>query len=490
MNPRQPGAPEPEPGAAGAAPEPAFSGRSAAGLPSERPDSHSGAPRLDSDSGPTGGAGYFLDRFFRIRAAGSTPRIEIEAGITTFLTMAYIIVVNPSVLHSAGVPFEGALFATCVAAAVGSLVMGLVANYPFALAPGMGLNAYFAYAVVKGLGLPWQVALGAVFLSGAAFVVLTLGRIRALVVDAIPRSLKTSTAAGIGLFIAFIGLRNAGVVAPNPSTFVTLGNIASPGTLLSLLGLVLTAALLARGHRSAIILGILGVSAAAIALGLSPMPRGVVSAPDVHSTFLHLDIVGALRLGALEVIFVFLFVDLFDTVGSTVGLAEQAGFVDAQGRIPRINRALMADSTATVVGSLLGTSTVVTYIESAAGISQGGRTGLVAVVVALLFLLAMFFAPIAGAIPGIATAPALVVVGALMMRSARTVAWDDMTEAVPAFLTMIGMPLTFSVANGLALGFISFPLVKVLAGRAREVTWLTYLLAAIFLLRYVYLGAE
>ncbi len=441
--------------------------------------------------GPGRGPGpVLLERLFRIQESGSSVRIEVEAGITTFLTMAYIIVVNPSVLHSAGVPFAGALFATCIAAAIGSLVMGLLANYPFALAPGMGLNAYFAYAVVGGLGLPWQVALGAVFLSGVAFVILTLGRIRALVVDAIPRSLKTSTAAGIGLFIAFIGLRNAGVVAPSPATFVTLGNLANPGTLLALLGLILTAALLARGNRSAIILGIVGVTAVAMAAGVAPRPTGVVSLPDVHSTVLKLDIAGALRLGALEVIFVFLFVDLFDTVGSTVGLAEQAGFVDAQGRIPRINRALMADSTATVVGSLLGTSTVVTYIESAAGISEGGRTGLVAVVVALLFLLATFFAPIASAIPSIATAPALVVVGALMMRSARTVAWDDMTEAVPAFLTMIGMPLTFSVANGLALGFISYPLVKVLAGQAREVTWLTYLLAAIFLARYVWLGSE
>ena len=453
--------------------------------PPQHPESES-RRALPEAASPSG----FLERLFHIRAAGSTPRIEIEAGVTTFLTMAYIIVVNPSVLHSAGVPFAGALFATCVAAAVGSLVMGLLANYPFALAPGMGLNAYFAYAVVQGMGLPWPVALGAVFLSGVAFVILTLGRIRALVVDAIPRALKTATAAGIGLFIAFIGLRNAGVVAASPATFVTLGNLASPGTLLALAGLIVTAALLARGNRSAIILGIVGVTAVAMAVGIAPLPTGLVSLPDVHSTVLKLDVGGALKLGALEVIFVFLFVDLFDTVGSTVGLAEQAGFVDAQGRIPRINRALMADSVATVVGSLLGTSTVVTYIESAAGISEGGRTGLVAVVAAVLFLAAVFFAPIAGAIPGIATAPALVVVGALMMRPARTIAWDDMTDAVPAFLTMIGMPLTFSVANGLALGFISYPIIKVLAGRGREVSWLTYALAAIFLLRYVWLGSE
>lgn len=431
-----------------------------------------------------------LERLFHLRENRTTVGIELQAGLTTFLTMAYIIVVNPSVLSSAGVPFSGALFATCVAAAVGSLVMGLLANFPFALAPGMGLNAYFAYAVVQGMGVPWPVALGAVFLSGVAFVILTLSRIRALVVDAIPRSLKTGTAAGIGLFIAFIGLRNAGVVAANPTTLVTLGDLAEPGTLLSLLGLVVTAALLARGNRGAILLGILGVTVAAIALGLAPRPRGIVSVPDARSTVLALDVPGALRLGVLEVVFVFLFVDLFDTVGSTVGLAEQAGFVTADGRIPRINRALMADSIATITGALLGTSTVVTYIESASGISEGGRTGLVAVVVAGLFLLATFLAPLVGAIPAIATAPALVVVGALMMRSVRSIAWQDMTEAVPAFLTLVGMPLTFSVANGLALGFISYPLVKLLAGRGREVSRLTYALAAIFLLRYIYLGAE
>lgn len=431
-----------------------------------------------------------LERLFRLREHGTTVRIEVQAGITTFLTLAYIIIVNPAILGEAGVPFEGALFATCMAGAVASLLMGFLANYPFAQAPGMGLNAYFTYTVVLGLGVPWQTALGAVFFSGVVFVILTLGRIRALVVDAIPRTLKTATAAGIGLFIAFIGMRNGGLVVANPATFVGLGEIASPGPLLALGGLVLTGALLARGTSSAIIVGILGVTVLSIVLGLTPLPKGVFAVPDAGSTFLALDIRGAIELGLLEVIFVFLFVDLFDTVGTLTGLAEQAGFVTPEGKIPRINRALLTDSSATIVGSLLGTSTVVTYVESAAGISEGGRTGLVAVVVALLFLVAMFFAPLAEMIPAYATAPALIVVGALMLRVAATLPWSDMTEAVPAFVTMIGMPLTFSIANGLALGFISYPLVKLLAGRGREVSLVAYLLAALFLVRYLYLGAE
>ncbi|MBI4408167.1 MAG: NCS2 family permease, partial [Gemmatimonadetes bacterium] len=419
-----------------------------------------------------------LERLFQIHRSRTTVRTEVAAGFTTFLTMAYIVVVNPSILAEAGVPFEGALFATCIASAIAMVVMGLVANYPFALAPGMGLNAYFTYTVVQGLGVPWQTALGAVFLSGVAFLLLTAGRVRALVVDAVPATLKAAAAAGIGVFIAFLGLRNAGVVVASPATFVGLGRIAAGGTLLSLAGLVVTAALLARRVKSALIWGILGVSAAAMALGLAPLPEAVLSVPDAGSTFLALDIRGALALGFLDIVFVFLFVDLFDSVGTFMGLALQGGYLTPDGRIPRVNRALFADATGTVAGALLGTSTVTTYIESAAGIGEGGRTGLVAVVVAALFLLAAFAAPIAGAIPPIATAPALIVVGALMLRAVVAVPWDDMSEAVPAFLTILAMPLTFSIANGLALGFISYVLVKVLAGRFREVSPLVYLLAA------------
>ncbi|MFS8636984.1 MAG: NCS2 family permease [Gemmatimonadota bacterium] len=428
-------------------------------------------------------------RFFRLDEHRTTVRTEVQAGLTTFMTMAYIVVVNPAILSAAGVPFEGALFATCIGAAIGTLLMGVLANYPFALAPGMGLNAYFTYTVVLGMGVPWQTALGAVFLSGVAFLLLTAGRVRALVVDAIPRSIKTAVAGGIGLFIAFLGLRNAGIVVANEATFVTLGTLAAPGPLLSLAGLALTVGLMARGHRGAIIWGILGVTAAAMALGITPLPESFLSVPDASETFLALDIPGALRLGFLEVAFAFLFVDLFDSVGTFTGLAEEGGFMTKEGKIPRVNRALAADAVATVVGSMLGTSTVTTYVESAAGIGEGGRTGLVAVVVAGLFILAVFTAPIAGAIPGIATAPALIVVGALMMRAVRNVPWADPTESVPAFMTLTAMPLTFSIANGIALGFISYALVKVLAGRAREVDPLVYVLAGLFLVRYAYLAA-
>jgi adenine/guanine/hypoxanthine permease len=431
-----------------------------------------------------------LDQQFKLTENRVTVRSEIAAGITTFLTMAYIIFVNPSILKEAGVPFSGALFATCIAAAIGSLLMGLLANYPFALAPGMGLNAYFTYTVVLGLKHDWRVALGAVFISGVVFLLLTLIRIRALIVDAIPLTLKTAIACGIGLFIAFIGLKNAGVIVASPATFVTLGHLASKPVILALLGLVITGALMARGFKTAIMLGILAVTLAAIAFGLAQLPNRIVEIPAWRETFLQLDLRGALSIGLLDVVFVFLFVDMFDCIGSMMGLAQQAGYLDKDGKMPRLNRALLCDSIATMVGALFGTSTVVTYIESATGVSEGGRTGLVAVTVAGLFLLAAFCSPIAGVIPAIATAPALIVVGALMMRSVKAIAWDDVTEAIPALLTMLAMPLTFSIANGLALGFIFYPLLKVLAGRGREVNWLVYVLAVVFVLRYGYLGGE
>jgi AGZA family xanthine/uracil permease-like MFS transporter len=431
-----------------------------------------------------------LERLFKLSENNTTVRTELAAGLTTFLTMAYIIFVNPQILSEAGVPFSGALFATCLSAAVGSLIMGLLANYPFALAPGMGLNAYFTYTVVKTMGYDWRVALGAVFISGVAFLILTLARIRAMIVDAIPMTMKTSVAAGIGLFIAFIGLKNAGVIAASPATFVTLGHITSKPALLALGGLIVTAALMARGYKTAIIIGIFLITTAAILLGLSKLPSGAIQRPDVSSTFMKLDVGGALRLGALDVIFIFLFVDLFDTIGSLMGLGRQAGYLTREGKMPRVNRALFADAIATIAGSIFGTSTVVTYIESATGVSEGGRTGLTAVTVAGLFVLAMFFAPIVGAIPPTATAPALIIVGALMIGAVTSIRWDDMTEAVPAFLTMLAMPLTFSIANGLALGFIFYPLLKVLTGRWREASPLVYVLAGLFVLRYAYLGAE
>jgi len=430
-----------------------------------------------------------IEQFFRLAEHGTDVRTEAAAGVTTFLTMAYIIVVNPVILGQAGVPFSGAVFATCVAAAVGTLLMGLLANYPFALAPGMGINAYFAYTVVGALGYTWRTALGAVFISGAVFLLLTAVRVRAMIVDAIPMTLKTAVAGGIGMFIAFIGLKNAGVIAPAEATFVTLGPVATAPCLLALGGLLLTGVLMARGYRTAIVAGILAVTAAAMLLGLAQLPAGFLQAPDWRSTFLQLDVRGAASLGLLDVVFVFLFVDMFDNIGSLMGLGQQAGYLTPDGRMPRLTRALFADAAASMVGALLGTSTVTTYVESATGVSEGGRTGLTAVVVALLFLLAAFFSPVAGAVPAIATAPALLVVGALMIRAVLTIKWDDVTEAIPAFLTLIAMPLTFSIANGLALGFIFYPLLKLFTGRGREASPLVYLLAGIFVLRYAYLGA-
>lgn len=438
----------------------------------------------------TGGKEGRLERVFGLRRAGTTVRTEVGAGVTTFLTMAYILAVNPQILSDAGVPVEGALFATAVSAAFGSILMGLLANYPFALAPGMGLNAYFTYTVVLGGVADWRTALGAVFLSGIVFFVLTLLRIRELAIRAIPLTLKLATGAGIGLFIAFIGLRNAGLVAASPATFVTLGEVTGATPLLALGGIVVTAALLARGWKSAIIVGIAVTAAGAYLLGIAQPPRAVLALPDASSTFLQMDWRGALSLGLLHIVFVFFFVDLFDTVGTLIGLGHQAGFLTDEGELPRAQRALLADSIATTAGAALGTSTVTAYVESATGVAEGGRTGLTAVTAGLLFALAVFAAPLAAGIPAVATAPALVLVGSLMLKAVLSVRWDDPTEALPAFLTMIGMPLTFSIANGLALGFVSYPLVKLLAGRGREVSPLVYVLAALFVLRYAYLGGE
>lgn len=429
-----------------------------------------------------------LERLFGLREAGTNVRTELEAGLTTFLTMAYILVVNPMILADAGVPIEGALFATAVSAAIGSILMGVLANYPFALAPGMGLNAYFSYTVVLGMGVPWQTALGAVFISGVVFILLTIGRIRELVIRGIPLTIKLATGAGIGLFIAFIGLRNAGIVEANEATVVGLGNVTSLPVLLAVGGLVLTAALLARGWKTAIILGILVTAAVAYLTGVADPPQGIVAIPDPTSTFLAMDIQGALSLGLLQVVFVFLFVDMFDSVGTLVGLGRQAGYLTPEGDLPRAQRALMADAVATTSGGILGTSTVTAYVESATGVAEGGRTGLTAVTVGGLFLLAIFFSPIAAAIPAVATAPALIIVGSLMLRAATSIDWNDPTEAVPAFLTLVGMPLTYSIANGLALGFVSYPLIKVLAGRGREVGILAYALALLFVLRFAFIA--
>ena len=430
-----------------------------------------------------------LERFFGLQENGTTVRREMLGGLTTFITMAYIIVVNPQILSQAGMPVEGVVFATCIAAAVATLVMGLYANYPIALAPGMSLNAYFTYTVCLGMHVPWQTALGAVFLSGVLFVLLTVTRVREQIVNGIPLGLKHATAGGIGMFIAFVGLRNAKLVVGNPATFVSLGSFAEPSVQAACVGILLTLALMVRKVNGAILLGILGTAIFGIARGIAHAPEKWVALPHAASTFLKMDMRGALHLGLLEIIFIFLFVDLFDNVGTMVGVCEQAGFLK-DGKIPRVGKMLLADGIGTIFGAVTGTSTVTSYIESAAGVTAGARTGLSNVMVAVLFLAAMFLSPLAAAVPAFATAPALVLVGALMTESIAQVEWTEFTEAFPAFVTLLATPLTFSIATGLSLGVISYTAAKVAAGKWKEVSVLLWILTVLFVLRYAVLAAE
>ena len=402
--------------------------------------------------------------------------------------MAYIVVVNPQMLAKAGVPIEGVLFATCVSAAAATLVMGLYANYPIALAPGMSLNAYFTYVVCLGMHVPWRTALGVIFLSGVVFLILTVSRVREQIVNGIPDCLKHSTAAGIGMFIAFVGLRNANIVVANKDTFVSLGSFSNHEAQLACVGLVIMLILMTRKITGAILIGIVATTGLGILRGMSTLPTAIFSMPHPSATWLQLDLRGALHLGLFEIIFVFLFVDLFDNVGTLVGVCEQGGFVK-DGKIPRVGRALVSDAVGTIFGSLTGTSTVTSYIESAAGVAAGARTGLSNIFVAALFLAAAFCSPLASAIPGYATAPALIVVGALMTESIGRVKWTEFTDAIPAFVTLLATPLTFSIATGLSLGLISYTVVKVAAGKFREVSPVIWILTLLFILRYVYLAA-
>jgi AGZA family xanthine/uracil permease-like MFS transporter len=435
-----------------------------------------------------------LERLFGLKAQGTDVRTEVLAGVTTFMTMAYIVVVNPAILGEAGMPVAAVAAATCLAAGFGSILMGLIANYPLALAPGMGLNAYFTYTVVKGMGVPWETALGCVFLSGVAFLVLTLVGVRQMIVAAIPKPLFSAVAAGVGLFIAFIGLKEAGIIVASPATTVALGDLTTPTAAVAILGLVLIAVLQAWRVKGAILIGILLAAAAGWALGLAKIAPGTSSLADLTATAFKLDVAGAFHLkggmavAMLEIIFVFLFVDLFDNVGTLVAVTKKAGLQAPDGSIPRLNRILLADSAATMVGAVAGTSTVTSYIESAAGVTAGGRTGLTAVVVGLLFLVTLFFAPLVQAIPAAATAPALILVGALMVGSLVDVDWADPTVAIPAFLTLITIPLTFSIANGLAFGITSYAVLRLLTGKIGKGDWLLLVLAVLFVVRFVYLA--
>jgi AGZA family xanthine/uracil permease-like MFS transporter len=429
-----------------------------------------------------------LERYFSFDALGANWRTEILAGFTTFITMAYIVFVNPAILHEAGMPIAAVTAATCCCAALGSILMGALAKYPIALAPGMGLNAYFTYTVVKHMGVPWQTALGAVFLSGVIFLLLTIGGIRQLLVNAIPHELHSAVAGGVGLFIAFIGLHNAGIIVPDPATVVALGNLRNPQTALAVFGLLLIALLQVFHVRASMLIGILGTALTGWTFSLVRWQPQSYHFSDITATALKLDVRGALHVGALEIIFVFLFVDLFDNIGTLVAVSKKAGLIDANHRIPRLNRIFFADATATIAGSLTGTSTVVSYIESSAGVAAGGRTGVTAIVTGLLFLVTLFIAPLVGAIPIAATSPALIVVGGLMLSSISDIKWSDPLVAFPAFLTLVTIPLTYSIANGLSFGIVSFALLRIFNGRFRKQEWMLYLLAALFLLRFFYLA--
>jgi AGZA family xanthine/uracil permease-like MFS transporter len=451
-------------------------------------------------------ASAWLDRYFGVQASKSTIPRELRAGLTTFLTMSYILFVNPQVLSSAiHVPNASLqlLTTTAIAAAFGSLVMGVVAKYPFAQAPGMGLNAYFAYTVVLGQGIPWQTALGAVFVSGALFVLLSVLGARQAIVRAIPVPLKLAVTAGIGAFLAFIGLKNAGIIAQSPATFLALGDLRSAPALIAVAGLVVTSVLLVRRVVGAVLIGIIASSALAI-LTRAPVFAGgpdgalqafqgldrVIAAPVWPTDLVgQLDIRGALGLGALTVIFTFFFVDFFDATGTLTGLAEAAGYLDKEGDMPRARRAFAMDGLAAMFGALMGTSTTTAYVESASGIEEGGRTGLTAVTVAALFLASLFLWPLVAVVPAAATAPALVLVGAMMLSSLGRIEWGDPGIMIPVFLTLVMMPLTFSIANGVSFGVISYVVIALFSGKARDVRPVLYVIAALLLARYIWLSS-
>jgi len=429
-----------------------------------------------------------LRTYFELDRLGSTVPREITAGVTTFLTMSYIVFVNPAILADAGIPREAALGATCLAAAFGSLLMGLWARHPIALAPGMGVNAYFAYGVVGGMGVDWRTALGAVFLSGLAFLVLALSGVRKRLLRAMPRELFAAIGGGIGFFLALIGLRNAGLVVGSEATLVALGDLTEPSTILAVCGLIAVATLLAYRVNAAILIGILAVTLAAAATGLVEWAPAAPQWGVLFGAVGEFDLTGALRLGVLEIIFVFLFVDFFDSLGTIIAVTKRAGLLTQNDELPRIERVLAVDAAATVAGAAAGTSTTTSYIESAAGIAAGGRSGLVAVVVGLLFLASLGLAPFVGTVPAAATAPALILVGASMASVLREIDWDDPEVGVPAFLILLTIPLTYSIASGLGIGILVYVVLKILRGKAAQVSWLLHATAGVFLLRFFYLA--
>lgn len=454
-----------------------------------------------------------LEKLFALKARKTDVKTEVMAGITTFMTMAYILFVNPSILSSAGMDKDAVLLATALGAGIVTIMMGVFVNYPIALAPGMGLNAFYAFTVVIGMGVSWQVALGAVFISGLIFILLTVTKVRQLLVEGMPNSLKHAITVGIGLFITIIGLKLSGIMSIRLSlipptlekivaakgngtplsfeTIIEMGKLAHPEVLLAVFGLLFIGILMARNVKGSMLIGIIVTTILAIVMGVVKVPAGFspVAFPDFSkNAFFALDIWGAIHMGLLTIIFTFTFVELFDTMGTLVGTATKAGLMDKKGKFPGIGKAMLVDATGVSLGALLGTSTITAFVESAAGVGAGGRTGLTAVVCGVLFLLSLFFIPIAGLIPDAATAPALIIVGALMMESVRHIDFSDFTESLPAFLTIVLMPFTYSIANGVSAGLVVYPLLKLISGRGREVHWIVYVLAVLVVLRFVFLS--
>ncbi len=428
-----------------------------------------------------------LERLFKLSENKTSFRTEVLAGVTTFLTMCYIIIVNPLILSETGMDHGAVFVATCLAAAIGCLVMGLIANYPIALAPGMGLNAYFTYSVCLGMGVPWQTALAAVFISGLIFLAISFLKIREAIVNAIPMSLKFAIGGGIGLFLALVALKNSGIIVANPATLVGLGDIKQPTVLLSLLGFLMIVVMHHFRIRGAIIISILVITAISTFMGLNQFKGVVGEIPSLAPTFLQMDFEGLFTASLIGVIFVFFLVDLFDSTGTLVGVSHRAGLL-VDGKLPRLKKALFADSTAIVAGAALGTSSTTPYIESASGVAAGGRTGLTAVVVACLFLACLFLAPLAQSVPGFATAPALLFVGVLMIQGITNIDWEDITEAVPAFITIVFMPFAYSIADGIAMGFISYALIKLLTGKAKTVPYMVWIVAVLWAFKFAVFG--
>ena len=430
-----------------------------------------------------------LEKVFKLKEHKTTVKTEVVAGLTTFLTMAYIIFVNPAILGDAGMPKEAVFVATCLIAALGTGIMALYANYPIALAPGMGLNAYFAYAVVLGMGFKWQVALGAVFISGCLFLAITIFRLRELIVRGIPNSLRTAIVVGIGMFLAIIALKSAGIVAPSKATYVTLGDLHQPSVVLFCIGFIAIVVLDKFRVTGAILIGIVLVTILSFFFGGNKFVGVIAMPPSIAPTFLQLDIKGAVSVGILNVVLVFFLVELFDATGTLMGVAKRAGLL-VPGKMDRMNKALLADSAAIFAGSLLGTSSTTAYVESASGVQAGGRTGLTAVTVAVLFLACLMISPLAGSVPAYATAPALLYVACLMLRDLTELEWDDTTEVVPAAVTALMMPFTYSIANGLSFGFITYAVLKLCTGRAREVHYMVWIIALVFLYKFIFVGGH